>query len=399
MKHNLLTAANGLQTPIERSQRKSTTSSIHSTLLTSLLALFLLMVGNSAVWADWYITGEALPGLEEWVGKDWKVNALPLNTKLTDNTTYYYCFQNVSASNDNRYRLKITNGDWGTQRTADNTSEAKGNVDIVTGQSGDNQISFKMPFDGDVYVFFNDGASNNDEKVWIVAVPQNVAAAPNNSGNRRLKTDIMLSGSGWTSEGIKFSKNDAVPTYKHVTSYILPTKKNTETGAIRFEMYYDNETYISGKDASVRAALSTSTPQRIIYLWDGNKNGSSVNDRPTSTPGMTKDEAIKRGSARDVKTFRGELTNKELQDVITRLKLEEQLDEFDSKAKSIGKQKAWQLLDKIGDQLVVPLAVGAGSYGLRTAVKVATKKFDLDDNLDMLYKELFKRVNPDPKKK
>ena len=139
------------------------------------------------------------------------------------------------------------------------------------------------------------------------------------------------------------------------------------------------------------------------YPWgsgkNGNKNGSSVNDRPTSTPGMTKDEAIKRGSARDVKTFRGELTNKELQDVITRLKLEEQLDEFDSKAKSIGKQKAWQLLDKIGDQLVVPLAVGAGSYGLRTAVKVATKKFDLDDNLDMLYKELFKRVNPDPKKK
>ena len=51
MKHNLLTAANGLQTPIERSQRKSTISSIYSTLRTSLLALFLLMVGNSALWA------------------------------------------------------------------------------------------------------------------------------------------------------------------------------------------------------------------------------------------------------------------------------------------------------------------------------------------------------------
>ncbi len=275
MKHNLLTAANGLQTPFERSQRKSTTSSIHSTLLTSLLALFLLMVGSSAAWADWYITGEALPGLEEWVGKDWKVNALPLNTKLTDNTTYYYCFQNVSASNDNRYRLKITNGDWGTQRTADNTSEAKGNVAIVTGQSGDNQISFKMPFDGDVYVFFNDGASNN-EKVWIVAVPQNVAAAPNNSGNRRLKTDIMLSGSGWTSEGIKFAKNNDATTYKHVTSYILPaTHDNDERDTkIRFEMYYNDNCYVSGKSSGAR--MSTSTPQRIIYLWNGDNGGAWI---------------------------------------------------------------------------------------------------------------------------
>ena len=59
MKHNLLTAANGLQTPIERSQRKSTTSSIHSTLFTSLLALFLLMVGNSALWADCTFTANS----------------------------------------------------------------------------------------------------------------------------------------------------------------------------------------------------------------------------------------------------------------------------------------------------------------------------------------------------
>ena len=278
MKHNLLTAANGLQTPIERSQRKSTTSSIHSTLLTSLLALFMLMVGNSALWARPTIYGEGLPGLNASGASNWDSNTKEMSAYGEANT-YYAEFLNVAATDNNTYRFKIAVNDggnwWDGAMNSGNTNEGMGNVDIVNGKDGDNQISFKMPFAGDVYIFYKSTNADNS-KVWIVAVPQNVAAAPNNSGNRRLKTDIMLSGSGWTSEGIKFSKNDAVPTYKHVTSYILPTKKNTETGAIRFEMYYDNETYISGKDASVRAALSTSTPQRIIYLWDGNKNGSWI---------------------------------------------------------------------------------------------------------------------------
>ena len=276
MKNNLLTAANGPQTSIEQSQRKSTTSSIHSTLLTALLALFLLIVGNSAVLARPTIYGEGLPGLNASGASNWDSNTKEMSAYGEANT-YYAEFLNVAATDNNTYRFKIAVNDagnwWDGAMDSNNTSESMGNVDIVAGN--ETQISFKMPFAGDVYVFYKSTNADNS-KVWIVAVPQNVAAAPNNSGNRRLKTDIMLSGSGWTSEGIKFAKNDAVPTYRHVTSYILPTKKNTETGAIRFEMYYDNGTYISGKDASVRAALSTSTPQRIIYLWDGNKNGSWI---------------------------------------------------------------------------------------------------------------------------
>lgn len=278
MKHNLLTAANGPQTSIEQSQRKSTTSSIHSTLLTALLALFLLMVGNSAVLARPTIYGEGLPGLNASGASNWDSNTKEMSAYGEANT-YYAEFLNVAATDNNTYRFKIAVNDagnwWDGAMNSGNTNEGMGNVDIVNGKDGDNQISFKMPFAGDVYIFYKSTNADNS-KVWIVAVPQNVAAAPNNSGNRRLKTDIMLSGSGWTSEGIKFAKNDAALTYRHVTSYILPTKKNTETGAIRFEMYYDNGTYISGKDASVRAALSTSTPQRIIYLWDGNKNGSWI---------------------------------------------------------------------------------------------------------------------------
>ena len=273
MKHNSLISANGFHNPLASTTIKS---SFLTAIFKPLLLLFLLVMGSSVVWARPTIYGEGLPGLNASGASNWDSNTKEMSAYGEANT-YYAEFLNVAATDNNKYRFKIAvngSGDWWSgAMDSNNVNEGMGNVDIVTGN--ETQISFKMPFDGDVYIFYKSTNADNS-KVWIVAVPQNVAAAPNNSSNRRMKTDIMLSGNGWTSEGIKFAKNDAAPTYRHVTSYILPTKKNTETGAIRFEMYYDNETYISGKDASVRAALSTSTPQRIIYLWDGDKNGSWI---------------------------------------------------------------------------------------------------------------------------
>ena len=280
MKHFTQTTANGLHTPpCGSSQSKSTRFS----LLTSFLLFFLLFVGSNAAWGRTpTIFGEGLPGLNTCSDcGDWNNNSKVMQSMGEDG--YWYAeFLNVDATTDNKYRFKIALGDgnwWDGAMTSANTNEGMGNVDVVAGKSGDNQISFKMPFAGDVYIFYKSSNADNS-KVWIVAVPQNVAAAPNNSGNRRLKTDIILKDNedAWTSEGIKFAKNNDAATYKHVTSYILPTKKSTESGAIRFEMWYNNETpaYIIGKSEGRPAALSTSTPRRIIYLWDGNKDGSWI---------------------------------------------------------------------------------------------------------------------------
>lgn len=138
------------------------------------------------------------------------------------------------------------------------------------------------------------------------------------------------------------------------------------------------------------------------YPWGsgkkGNSRGSAFEDEQNSRPRMSKEEAVKRGSVADVKSYKGQLTNKELQDAVTRFRLEQQLDEFDPRAKLRGRERVQKILDQLGDKLVVPLAVGLASYGLRTGVQKATKKFDLDKNLDLLYTELFKNVNPKPKK-
>lgn len=280
MKHYLLQTANGLHTPpCNNSHGKSVHfSHLRFSLFTPLMVLFLLIVGNSPAWARPTIYGEGLPGLNASGATNWDSNTKEMSA-YGEADTYYTEFLNVAASSDNKYRFKIAvNGSgnwWDGAMNSGNTNESMGNVDIVNGKDGDNQISFKMPFDGDVYIFYK-STNANDSKVWIVAVSTNVAAAPNNSSNRRLKTDIMLSGNGWTSDGIKFAKNDNASTYKYVTSYILPARKDTENGAIRFEMYRLDETYVSGKGEDARAALSTSTPRRIIYLWDGNQNGSWI---------------------------------------------------------------------------------------------------------------------------
>lgn len=282
MKHYLLQTANGLHTlPCNNSHGKSLHFfNFRFSLFTPLLVLFLLIVGNSPAWARPTIYGEGLPGLNASGATNWDSNTKEMSA-YGEADTYYTEFLNVSASSDNKYRFKIAvNGSgnwWDGAMNSGNTNESMGNVDIVNGKDGDNQISFKMPFDGDVYIFYK-STNANDSKVWIVAVPLNIAAPPTGQSNpgydsgRALKTDLIFKSdrTGWGS-GIKFTRSFTT-TYKHVTSYILPTKKNTEDGKIRFEMYYGDSKYIDGK--SIPAQLSTSTPRRIIYLWDGNQNGS-----------------------------------------------------------------------------------------------------------------------------
>ena len=287
MKHFTQANANGLCTPPCGSSHGKSTRFFFLTLLLGLLTL-----GSTLAWGRTpTIFGEGLPGLNASGASNWDSNTKVMQSMGEDG--YWYAeFLNVPATDNNKYRFKIAINDgnwWDGAMVGISTNDANnfGNLDrsksnvlfVSGGGSNENRISFKMPFDGDVYVFYK----ASEAKVWVVAVPQNVAAAPNNSGTRKLKTDIILKdgSNDWSSDGIKFEKNDAVSTYKHVTSYILPTRKSTETSAaIRFEMCYGStpDVYISGKSDGRPAALSSLTPRRIIYLWDGNNHNNNTDN-------------------------------------------------------------------------------------------------------------------------
>lgn len=281
MRHTTSTTANGLCTPPCGSSHGNLSS---FRFRNSLLMLFLLLfVGTGSAWGRTpTIFGEGLPGLN--ICSDcgnWDSNTKVMQS-MGENGYWFAEFLNVAATDNNKYRFKIAINDgdwWNGAMNSGNTNESMGNVDIVNGKGGDNQISFKMPFDGDVYIFYKSTNADNS-KVWIVAVPSNIAAPPTGQSQpgydsgRTLKTDLIFKSNrtGWGA-GIKFTRSFAT-TYKHVTSYILPAKKNAETGNIRFQMYYGDNEYINGK--STPAQLSTSTPRRIIYMWNGDNNGSWI---------------------------------------------------------------------------------------------------------------------------
>lgn len=313
MKHNLLTAANGLQTPIERSQRKSTTSSIHSTLLTSLLALFLLMAGNSAMWARPTIYGEGLPGLNASGASNWDSNTKEMSAYGEANT-YYAEFLNVAATDNNTYRFKIAVNDagnwWDGAMDSNNTSESMGNVDIVAGN--ETQISFKMPFAGDVYVFYK-STNSNESKVWIVAVPTLSAIGNTTAQSKTMKYDLLIKGGGWNTT-INFIKNnvDAL-TYKYVTSYVAPACTSSELSSskpprVRYEAYTGSGSdKYSGKNSPHSAELTTSV-RRVIYLWDGNKNDAPVKYLIPSYPNRSSESGWKLW-ANDGTDISGDLSN------------------------------------------------------------------------------------------
>ena len=111
MKHNLLFSANGLCTPpCVGSQRKSSSSTLRNSLLTPLLMLFLLITGNSAVWAE-YVTYD---GSEDFYwNSHQKIDGSQWGHIIADNANVWLEFKNTSTNT--------------TANTANGT-QAEGNV-------------------------------------------------------------------------------------------------------------------------------------------------------------------------------------------------------------------------------------------------------------------------------
>lgn len=121
---------------------------------------------------------------------------------------------------------------------------------------------------------------------------------------------------------------------------------------------------------------------------------------------LSKDEALKRGTAEDILRYKDELDPKEIEKAIARLRNEETLKGFTYRSKAFGEDKAKRIIDQIGDKIVVPMTVGATAYAIKELVE---NLLDDDDNTkteeerrrkrhNELKTELFKNVNPRPKK-
>lgn len=121
---------------------------------------------------------------------------------------------------------------------------------------------------------------------------------------------------------------------------------------------------------------------------------------------LSKEEALKRGTAEDVLRYKDELTGAEIKKALERFRDEEALKGFAYKSKAFGEDKAKRIIDQIGDKIVVPMAVGATAYATKELVE---NLLDDDDNTkteeerrrkkrNELKTELFKNVNPKPKK-
>ena len=285
MKHNLLTAANGLQTPIERSQRKSTTSSIHSTLLTSLLALFLLMVGNSALWAGWRYQGqEANNGDGSWGNGD-------NMTQVGSSDVWYYKVSNVSRT----IEFKINNGSWDNENQkyyeANTDDQNRGNVPLVCGHDNDSKHRFRYEpstiFGSDIardlYIFVKGDANNpsTSDRVWAVATPVGESALPNKTF--KMRGDLFLSdtehadwadtGSSWVPQFTKLS-GDFVARIQ----LLVPQPKNSESCQIRLEVKNsDNSTpnLTADSDGSNGVSISTNGSTKVLIGISGTGNDNT----------------------------------------------------------------------------------------------------------------------------
>ncbi len=122
---------------------------------------------------------------------------------------------------------------------------------------------------------------------------------------------------------------------------------------------------------------------------------------PGRKPPMSKEEAIKSGSARDVLKFQGQLTNQELQTAVTRLNLESQLKNIDTSIRKKGKKRSSKLLSDIGSKVLIPIGVGAASLAAKYEIDKFMRGYFGDSYADPetqrklaeIFKELFKGVN------
>lgn len=311
MKHFTQATANGLCTPpCGSSQSKSTRFS----LLTSFLLFFLLLVGSNAAWARPTIYGEGLPGLNASGAANWDSNTKEMSAYGEANT-YYAEFLNVAATDNNTYRFKIAVNDagdwWSGAMDSNNTNESMGNVDIVS--ANETQISFKMPFDGDVYIFYK-SSNANDSKVWIVAVPQVSAIGNTTAQSKTMKFDLLIKDGAWNTT-INFIKNnvDAL-TYKYVTSYIAPACTSAELASskaprVRYEAYTGSGSdKFNGKGNDFNAELTTSV-RRVIYLWNGSKDSAPVKYLIPTYPNRSSESGWKLWANDGTNDISGDLSN------------------------------------------------------------------------------------------
>ena len=270
MKHNSTTSANGLHTPpCGSSQSKSTRFS----LLTSLLLFFLLFVGSNAAWA-WNVRGEGLPGLNTCTNcGNWDSNIVDMVD--IGNNTFCATFLNVAAESSNRYRFKVCDGWKGTEKL----DQSKSNVNFVS--ANETQISFTLPYESDVYVFYN----SNTDKIWVIACPISTDAlqaekssTPYTMNEWGLNSSNAWKGNSNDNPGAAHltAKGSGSSNYSmHTISYIVPRRKSDETTAkIRYELYNGTSSTATISNKSPGIALTTST-RRVILLWDGT-SGSNI---------------------------------------------------------------------------------------------------------------------------
>ena len=159
------------------------------------------------------------------------------------------------------------------------------------------------------------------------------------------------------------------------------------------------------------------------YPWGSGEKGktrlggsSGNSEVRRGSKGYTKQEALERGSAKDVLAFQGELSNRELQDAVTRLRLESQLKDISNEDLNKGKRAAVKVLSALGDKVAIPLIVGATSVAIKTLIerkyghKIADSVKNVGKGQEPLSEEdqkivnevveqLTRSVNPPPKKK
>ena len=104
-----------------------------------------------------------------------------------------------------------------------------------------------------------------------------------------------------------------------------------------------------------------------------------------------KQRAIKSGTARDVLRYKGELTNKELQDAVNRLRLEKQLEEINHETINKGKRTAAQFLGKIGERVLVPIIVGTSAWFVQREIGKFLDRKLTDMGLDEEAEEAMKK--------
>ena len=255
MKHNSLISANGFHTPIASTTVKS---SVLTTIFKPLLLLLLLMVGSSVVWA-WNVRGEGLPGLNTCTDcGNWDSNIVNM-VDIGDNT-FCATFMNVAAESGNRYRLKICDGWKGTS----NLDQSKSNVNFV--DAGDSRISFTIPYESNVFVFYN----SNTDKIWVIAVPVN---ASNYSGSNYIRQDLGLDASGWLNKddgAVKLTSSSAYA--KHVAAFVIPKGMQW-----RYEIYDSGGTKKVNKTT---VAADGSATRLAFVVWDGSSSSASVTLMP-----------------------------------------------------------------------------------------------------------------------